>query len=615
MSRFRILLVSSYGFLAIWAGVEKACAASPSITAVLSNSEARVGQMVQLEIRLTDAGNAAVPGDIPVDGLEIRQTGTSRQFEMRNFTTSSSVTYTYTVLPLKEGTFKIPPQTIQVNGNSLRTPELTLRVNASAGQSGPNVAGTSNPNSARLAYAELIVPKKTAYVGEMIPVVLRIASAVRVLALEPPNIASQGFTAQKIQGEEQPSVEVINGKKWQVYSFKTAIAAIRPGKFELGPVHIKASLAVPVSRDRTLRPRSPFDIFNNDDPFSDPFFNDPFGRFSEKREVEISSEAVPLEVKALPPNPPASFSGAIGNFALKSEAKPKTVQVGDPITVTSTISGRGNFDRVNAPVLEDDHGWHKYPPSAKFKQDDEVGISGEKTFEAVLSPNEKKNAIPPLLFVYFDPVKEKYVSLRTDPTSIQVEGGATTAAAATPSQAASSSAVPPTSAQPTPKPADILYQLAERPAHPQSFTPLYQRRDFWLIQIIPLLVLMSLIGWRIRQARLQNREAQRIAGLHHEVSELMRKLRRSDVSPTDYFPQASRVVQLKTALARNVDPNGVDMESAARAFDLDEVERDQLRQLFETSDELRYSGAGNGNRTISPERRREVLHLIESLQP
>ena len=75
---------------------------------------------------------------------------------------------------------------------------------------------------------------------------------------------------------------------------------------------------------------------------------------------------------------------------MTTEAKPKTVQVGDPITVTNTISGRGNFDRVNAPVIEDERGWHKYPPSSKFKQDDEVGLSGTKTFETVLSPNEKK---------------------------------------------------------------------------------------------------------------------------------------------------------------------------------------------------------------------------------
>src|SRR5437016_1558520 len=88
--------------------VTTGCFAAASVTAVLSNSAVVVGEMVQLEIRLTDAGSAVVPNEIRVDGLEIHQTGTSRQFEMRNFTTTSSVTYNYTVLPLKAGTFKIP---------------------------------------------------------------------------------------------------------------------------------------------------------------------------------------------------------------------------------------------------------------------------------------------------------------------------------------------------------------------------------------------------------------------------------------------------------------------------------------------------------------------------
>ena len=51
------------------------CFGAPSVTAVLSNSEAVVGEMVQLDIRLTDAGGATVPNDIRVDGLEIHQTG------------------------------------------------------------------------------------------------------------------------------------------------------------------------------------------------------------------------------------------------------------------------------------------------------------------------------------------------------------------------------------------------------------------------------------------------------------------------------------------------------------------------------------------------------------
>src|SRR5207253_4107183 len=107
-----------------------------------------------------------------------------------------------------------------------------------------------------------------------------------------------------------------------------------------------------------------------------------------------------------------TFSGAVGNFSMTAEANPKRVQIGDPITIKAAISGRGNFDRMNAPELSDERGWHKYPPSSNFKQDDDVGISGTKTFELVVSPNEKLTSVPPLAFSYFDPVKIGRASCR-----------------------------------------------------------------------------------------------------------------------------------------------------------------------------------------------------------
>src|SRR5262249_20062944 len=262
---------------------------------------------------------------------------------------------------------------------------------------------------------------------------------------------------------------------YEVVVYRTAIAAARAGKFELGPVKAKAQVVVPQRRSAP-RSRSPFDLFDMDDPFSDPFFSNPFGQFGERREVEITSEPVTLEVKPLPQNAPTSFSGAIGNFSMTTDAKPKSVQVGDPITVTSTISGRGNFGRVNAPLVEDERGWHKYPPSSKFKQDDEVGLSGTKAFEMVLSPNEKKQGLPLLAFSYFDPVKEHYVTMHSEPILINVEGGAAVASSA--GGAPSGSATPATAARatsPAPtanKPQDILYQLTELPTKAESFAPI-----------------------------------------------------------------------------------------------------------------------------------------------
>jgi BatD DUF11 like domain len=592
---------------------------SPSVTAVLSNSEAVVGEMVELQIKVSGSRDAKLPENIVVNGLEIHPTGTSHQFEMRNFTTTSSVTYSYRILPLQAGRFTIPSQTVQVGGKSLRTPELTLHVADSPGSSSASrpSQGAQPRTASKFAFAELIVPKKTAFVGEMVPVQIRLGFDPRAYPrlTDGPEITGQGFTAQKLQqsGENE---EEIDGRLYHVVIFKTAIAAARAGKFEIGPVKAKAQVVVSRSR-RSPRARSPFDLFKMDDPFSDPFFANPFSQFGERREVEITSDPVALEVKPLPPNAPPDFSGAIGNFTMTTDAKPKNVQVGDPITVTSTVSGRGNFDRVGAPVLEDERGWHKYPPSSKFAKDDEVGISGTKTFETVLSPNEKKQTLPVMEFAYFDPVKEQYVTLRSDPLAISVQGG--TVAAASPAAVSPGSTPPAPATKPATatKPQDILYQLTERPKAVQSFTPLYARPIFWSAQLLPLFALLGLIGWKVRQARIDNREARRIAALQHEAAELMRKLHRGDASPREYYAEASRVVRVKAALAsgsRQIDPNTVDVETAAATFRLSRDSRERLRRLFEQCDEWQYSGAHNGSEKISPEIRRDVLEFIETLR-
>jgi hypothetical protein len=604
-------------------------AASPSVTAVLSDAQAQVGEMVQLEIKVNGANSANVPETISVDGLEIHQTGTSRQFEMHNFDVTSSVTYNYTVLPTKAGTFKIPPQTIRVGNDSLKTPELVLNVaqssNKSAGPSGSSSNSSQSGQAAvgsKVAFAELVVAKKDAYVGEMVPVEIKLAFDTRARGRlqEGPELTGQGFTTQKLQ-QPRENLENIGGRTYQVLTFKTAIAAARPGKFEIGPVTAKAMVVLPRRPSTTprSRPRTPFDLFNLDDPFSDPFFSDPFGAMGERTELPISSESATLNVKPLPPNAPANFSGAVGNFTMAVDAKPKTVQVGDPITVTSTITGRGNFDRMNGPALEDERGWHKYPPSSKFKQDDDVGISGEKTFEMVLAPNEKKTAVPPLVFAYFDPAKENYVTLRSDAIPITVEGGAAPvpSAAATPNAPATSAAPVTTPAAatsaPTVKPVDILYQLNEL-GRARSFALLYARPIFWIGQLVPLVLLLGFVGWKIRQRKIGNRDAQRVAALQQESAELLRKLRRSEISPQEYFSDASRVVRVKTALAKNINPNAVDVETAAAAFHLREDERAQLRTIFDRSDELRFGGSGNGATKISNDEREEVLQLLESLR-
>src|SRR5216110_3737050 len=273
------ILLALYAVIGI---AQVARADSPSVTAVLSNSEATVGETVELQIKVTGPGDARPPEEISIDGLEIHSTGTSRQFEIHNFATSSSVTYNYTILPLRAGRFTIPPQIIRAGRQVLKTPELMLNVADTAGQATSSRPGRANQRQSTtagdLVFAELIVPKKTAYVGEIVPVQIRMGfdPRVRPRLIEPPEITGQGFTAQKLQESGQNS-ETINGRPYDVVTYKTAIAAARAGKFEVGPVKAKAQVIVPRARSAPRsRARSPFDLFDLDDPFSDPFFSNPF---------------------------------------------------------------------------------------------------------------------------------------------------------------------------------------------------------------------------------------------------------------------------------------------------------------------------------------------------
>jgi hypothetical protein len=585
----------------------------PSVTAVLDSSETAVGQPVQLQIKITGSRTATMPDNIGVEGLEIRYSGQSQLVESRNFQFSYSVVYNYTVMPTKAGTFRIPPQTVRAGNTSLRTPELTLNVIDTTGGAAPSSRGNEKLDPSKNGFIELIVAKTTAYVGEMIPAEVRLGFNTRTPAESLGNgidLTGQGFTTQKMRDPRQ-TIETIRGRSYQVFTFKTAISPVRAGRVDVGPIEANPIVRVPQLNRSRPNMRDPFGMT---DPFFDSFFNDPSFAPSAPREIKLKSETAALEVKPLPPKPPPNFSGAVGTFSMTADAKPTAGQVGDPVTVTASITGRGNFDRVSAPVLEDERGWHKYPPSAQFKQDDDVGISGTKTFETVVSANERKDKIPPLTFAFFDPVKEQYVTLRSEAIPARIEGGAATSPTVSANAPAHSATPAATGATPAPKPQDILYQLNELPTARESFAPVFRRKPFWFAQAIPLLMLAGYVGWKLRRARLSNREARRLAQLEHEATELQRKLRRDDLPPREYFAGASRAIQLKTAIAKNVPPHTVDADGAATTFRVDDPTREQLRALFARSDELRYSGGANGSSQLSPETRREVLDLLDQLR-
>src|SRR5437879_11278935 len=83
---------------------------SPKITAVLTSSDVVVGETVQLQIQIDNAGTSVKPpNNIDIPGLQIHYTGESTSMTMRNLSVTSSITYNYTILPEKSGTYRISP--------------------------------------------------------------------------------------------------------------------------------------------------------------------------------------------------------------------------------------------------------------------------------------------------------------------------------------------------------------------------------------------------------------------------------------------------------------------------------------------------------------------------
>ncbi len=569
-------------------------AADVSASASLSRERTSVGRPVQLQIKLEGTRQAGQPPDVPpVDGLGIQYRGPSTQVQMNNFTeVKMSVTHIFQVVPQRAGTFTIPAIDVEVEGRRFKTAALTLTVDAGA----PGGTGGGQPLD-KIGFAEIVVPKKSAFVGEAIPVEVRLLVDARVnWQLETmPQIDGDGFTKTKMQ-EPRRETTRRDGHEYNVLVFRTAITPGKAGKIALGPAEFSYIAQVP--RPKRERPRSIFDMFD-DDAFGDPLF-------AVNQRVQAKAEAVELEVKPLPvQGRPETFAGAVGDFKFTAEGSPARVKMGDPVTMKLRVTGRGNFDRVEAPAFGERQGWRSYPPSSSFKGDDDVGISGAKTFEMAVIPEAKHTAMPAFVFSYFDPVAEQYRQIASLPGSLAVEDGAAPAPAPTPAQ--------------DPSPEEPAKQLAEDEivglryelgAVRTSFAPLYARREFLLAQLVPLGALLVLV---LRRALHKSEQVREMARLRREKAGLMRRLR-AEAGHAEFFDTAAHIVQLDAALATGRSAASIDAATVRESRRLDDALVEEIEAIFNARAELLYAGGGGGDGRISAGERERVLRTLEQLE-
>ncbi len=558
-----------------------------------------IDEPVQLQIKISNAKRAGEPPEVAADGLDIRYLGPSTSSVMRldqsGFRQDRTTIQVYEVTPTKNGTFTIPAVEVEVDGRKLKTEPVTLTVQQSSAEdeTKPRAQGT----------VELLLPKTTAYVGEMIPVELKlyVDARVRWQAAAMPTIEGEGFTKQKIPEPRRPEQITKNGREYDVLVFKTAITPSKAGKISVGPGEIVYNAQVP--RARRNGPRSLFDMFD-DDVFGDPFF-------AQTQQIKVQAKPVELTVKPLPAGKPPGFSGAVGKFEFSAEGSPSRVKIGDPVTMKLRVSGRGNFDRVEAPTMQETDGWRSYPPSSAFAKNasDEVGLSGIKTFEMAVIPEAPKTHLPKFAFSYFDPEAAKYVTLTSEPTPLKVEGSQAATPKPEPKATASLPGAPPPQTEPIAN--DILglrYEVGKR----QTFRPLYERREFWLAQAVPLTALLLLAGLRLH--RKPNGMVAHQAALQREKAALLAKLRQGELAHAAFFDAAARVLQIDTARATGAEASSVDVTAARQLAGNDSVTAGVIDEVFSARAELLFAGRGHDESLVLGEDRGRVLTALEKLE-
>lgn len=438
-----------------------------------------------MSVTVSGAGNLPAPQMPALPDFQVANTGQSQNFTWINGQASASVTYGFSLTPLKEGTFTIPP--IHLQGANDATAPLTLHVlkgDAAAIPSAPGDAST--PAAAPSAHGPSAifirgsVDKTSVYVGEPVQYTFRLYNRVPLFSrpnYQPPE--TSGFWSEDLPPQRSFQTTV-NNIPYNVTELRTALFPTSAGTAHIGP----AKLAVTIEN-------------LGSDPFSQDFFAQFFGRAEEKT---LSTEPLTVHVKPLPNPKPAGFGGAVGHFTLNAAIDKNTVAVNDPVTLTVTIAGEGNvksLPNLTLPTLTNARMFD--PTSATSIEKKDGHVEGSKMFKTVLIPTASGDLkIPSIPFVYFDPTQGAYKHLESRALNLHVTpgtGGNTVTAPMAPTASGGSVAEP---AQIQRLADDIRY--IKTPARlPAQGAWWVETTTFWVVHLLAVVLLVGFAGFRLYQ--------------------------------------------------------------------------------------------------------------------
>jgi hypothetical protein len=364
------------------------------------------------------------------------------------------------------GDYTIPPVEFKIDGETVRTAPTQVRILDEEKLKWSKVTvGRSEIRYVAGFYAM----KGNPYVGEKQPVEIKVYLPAEqnvedwgIPDFERDGLSVWRFQPQQIANRLRTPRASLASRPFHAISYPSTMSTNRTGKSTLGPASVKIQ-AVAISQDG-------------------------LGGGAYYQPVTLTVPPVEFDSKPLPPGAPDGFANAIGQFDMKVWSDETEVREGDPVTIHMAVSGSGNLDALEPPKPVDEEGWKLYDTSAAERGEERRELSGQVDFRMFMRPLRVQKAIPSFHLVYFDPAKNTYETLNSDPIPLTVLPSTAPALAG--------AAVPQAMPMPLEEMTDIL-GIIKRPA---GLLSKQVKLPLWIWQVIPALLVLVLL---FRIARLK----------------------------------------------------------------------------------------------------------------
>lgn len=377
---------------------------------------------------------------------------------------SKEISLSYTLKPDRKGKLRIGSASIKTNGKILKTKPVPVEVLEGS--------STGEEDEAQV-YVKAVPNVLKARVGQQIILDYKLYTTIDIDSYNVLEESTyQGFFAKDIKRYDFRIVrEVIDGKQYVTKIIKrVALYPQQAGLLTIDPMHLQMG------------------IVSNENKRSRSFF---FNK--QVKRLPVQTEAIQIEVEPLPPNPPASFSGAVGNYKINTTLNRKTFTTDDVISLRMAISGNGDIKRVQAPEIKFPDNFEVYDPKILDEStfENKEGVIGKKMIEYLALPKDPGTYEIEPEFSYYSTDSAKYVTSTKGKFEIIVRQGANRPNA------------PEIEEEETVVKEDIHF-IKTGTAIPVAKKSFFGSNLFWIFAFLPLLLLGSTLAFKQYKGRLNS---------------------------------------------------------------------------------------------------------------